>query len=179
MADSSARSGTGQRCAAGVAKQVQHLDRAACRTDLSGVPGPVDSLLREHAGVLEAGGADDEGQLVLALTAGDLPLFRQTAAVLPLTAALIGAVVDGIGLGPERALLLGFPHHLRVGPDEDGLSPALQAVAAGGIQQLVIFPTICRAHKRPPFSLQTAQNRLCWPLSSGLPVSGAFRPRCS
>ena len=87
MADSSTRSGTGQRCAAGVAKQVQHLDRAACRTDLSGVPGPVDSLLREHAGVLEAGGADDEGQLVLALTAGDLPLLRQTAAVLPLSAA--------------------------------------------------------------------------------------------
>ena len=39
-------------------------------------------VAREHAGVLEAGGADDEGQLVLALTAGYLPLLRQTAAVL-------------------------------------------------------------------------------------------------
>ena len=38
---------------------------------------PVDRLLREHAGVLEAGGAHDEGQLLLSLAAADLPLFRQ------------------------------------------------------------------------------------------------------
>ena len=146
MADGGTCRRTGQRSTAGVAEQVQHLYRAACGTDLFGVPCPVDSLLREHAGVLEAGGADDEGELILALAAANLPLFGQTALVLPLAAALIGAVVHRICLCPQGALLRRFPHHLRVRADEDGLPPALQTVAVGGIQQFVIFPGICRAH---------------------------------
>ena len=146
MADGSTGSGTGQRSAAGVAKQVQHLHRAVCGADLLLVPRPVDRLFREHAGVLEAGGADDKGELILPLAAADLPLFRQTAAVLPLAAALIGAVVDGICLCPQGALLGGLPHHLRVGADEQSFSPAFQPVAVGGIQQLIVFPSICRAH---------------------------------
>ena len=32
----------------------------------------------EHASVLEAGGADDESELILPFAAADLPLFRQT-----------------------------------------------------------------------------------------------------
>ena len=65
MADGSARRRTGQRCAAGVAEEVQNFNGPACGADLPGVPGPVDGLLREDAGVLETGGADDEGQLIL------------------------------------------------------------------------------------------------------------------
>ena len=150
MADGSTGSGTGQRSAAGVAEEVQHLHRAVRGADLLLVPRPVDRLLREHAGVLEAGGADDEGQLILPFSTGDLPLFGQTAAVLPLAAALIGAVVNGVRLGPEGALLGRLPHHLRVRPDKQRLAPAFQSVAVGGIQQLVVFPCICRAHMRPP-----------------------------
>ena len=146
MADGGTRRRTGQRGTAGVAKQVQHFYRASGSTDLLGVPGPVDGLLREDAGVLEAGGAHDEGQLLLSLAAADLPFFGQPAAVLPLAAALVGAVVHGVRLGPQGALPGRFPHHLRVRPDEDGLSPSLQPVAAGSIQQLIIFPGICRAH---------------------------------
>ena len=185
MADGGTGSGTGQRSAAGVAKQVQHLHRAVCGADLLLVPRPVDRLFREHAGVLEAGGADDKGELILPLAAADLPLFRQTAAVLPLAAALIGAVVDGICLCPQGALLGGLPHHLRVGADEQSFSPAFQPVAVGGIQQFVVFPSICRAHSvLLPFIASKvlyiiSQNKLCWPFSSALPVSGAFMPRCS
>mgnify|MGYP007061159274 CR=1 FL=1 len=65
MADGSTGSGASQRSAAGVAEEVQHLHRAVRGADLLLVPRPVDRLLREHAGVLEAGGADDEGQLIL------------------------------------------------------------------------------------------------------------------
>ena len=43
-----------------------------------------------------------------------------------------------------------WPHHLRVRPDKQRLAPAFQPVAVGGIQQLVVFPCICRAHMRPP-----------------------------
>ena len=150
MADGGTCRRTGQRGTAGVAEQVQHLYRAACGTDFFGVPCPVDGLLREHAGVLEASGADDEGELILALAAADLPLFGQTALVLPLAAALIGAVINSICLCPQRALLGRFPHHLRVRADEDGLTPALQTVAVGGIQQFIVFPGICRAHSVLP-----------------------------
>ena len=150
MADGGPGSRTGQRSAAGVAEEVQHPDGAACGADLLCVPRPVDGLFGEDAGMLEAGGADDEGQLILPFAAADLPLFGQTAAVLPLTTALIGAVVDGVCLGPERALLGRLPHHLRVRPDQQRLTPAFQPVAVGGIQQLVVFPCICRAHMRPP-----------------------------
>ena len=166
MADGSTGSGASQRSAAGVAEEVQHLYRAVRGADLLLVPRPVDRLLREHAGVLEAGGADDKGELILPLAAADLPLFRQTAAVLPLAAALIGAVVDGICLCPQGALLGGLPHHLRVGADEQSFSPAFQPVAVGGIQQLVVFPSICRAHSvLLPFTASNSyiisQNRLC------------------
>ena len=54
--------------------------------------------------------------------------------------------IDGICLCPQGALLGGLPHHLRVGADEQSLSPAFQPVAVGGIQQLIVFPSICRAH---------------------------------
>ena len=150
MADGSARRRAGQRCTAGVAEEVQNFNGPACGADLPGVPGPVDGLLREDAGVLEAGGADDKGQFILPFSTGDLPLFGQTAAVLPLASALIGAVVNGVRLGPEGALLGRLPHHLRVRPDKQRLAPAFQPVAVGGIQQLVVFPCICRAHMRPP-----------------------------
>ena len=115
MADGGPGSGAGQRGTAGVAEQVQHLHRATGGADLLLVPGPVDGLLREHTGVLEAGGAHNEGEPVVPFAAVDLPLFGQAALVLPLAAALIGAVVYGIRLGPQRALLRCFPHHLRVG----------------------------------------------------------------
>ena len=146
MADGGTRRRAGQRGTTGVAEQVQHLHGAAGGANFLLVPGPVDGLLREHAGVLEAGGADDEGELILALAAADLPLFGQAALVFPLAAALIGAVVHRIRLGPQRALLGGLPHHLRVRADENGLAPALQPVALGGIQQFIVFPGICRAH---------------------------------
>ena len=159
MADGGTCRRTGQRGTAGVAEQVQHLYRAACGTDFFCVPCPVDSLLREHAGVLEAGGADDESELILALAAADLPLFGQTALVLPLAAALIGAVINSICLCPQGALLGRFPHHLRVRADEDGLTPALQTVAVGGIQQFIVFPGICRAHSVLPSLLSVSY----WP----------------
>ncbi len=61
MADGGPRRGASQGSAAGVAEEIQHLYRAACRTDLLSVPCPVDGLFREKASMLEAGGADDKG----------------------------------------------------------------------------------------------------------------------
>ena len=100
MADGGTCRRTGQRGTAGELNRFSTFTgRPAARIFL-GVPCPVDGLLREHAGVLEAGGADDEGELILALAAADLPLFGQTALVLPLAAALIGAVINSICLCP-------------------------------------------------------------------------------
>ena len=111
------------------------------------VPGPVDGLFREDAGVLEAGGADDERQ-VLPL---NLPFLGQFFVVVPLAAAFGGAVIDRVGLGPQGADLVIFPDNLRVGADQDGLAPTLQPVVVGGVQQLVIPPGVGRAHKRFSF----------------------------
>ena len=103
-----------QRGAARVAKEVQHADRPAGRADLFLIPRPVDGLLRKDAGVLEAGGADDQGQVVPV----DLPLLGQPFVVIPLPAALGGAVVDGISVCPQRAGFGIFPDDLRVRSDQ-------------------------------------------------------------
>ena len=151
MGDGGARGQAGQRRTARVAEEVQHTDGAASGLDLFLVPGPVHGLLRENASVLEAGGADDEGQVIPM----DLPFLGQLFVVIPLAAALGGAVVDGIGLGPQRAGLVVFPDDLRVGTNEQGLAPALQSVVVGGIQQLIIPPGISRAHKQISFIYST------------------------
>src|SRR5699024_7906219 len=106
----------------------------ARRPDLAPVPGPVDRLLGEHAGVLESGGADDQCQPAVPLAAVDLPALGQGAAVLPAAPALVGAVIDRVGPGPQGALGLALPDHLGVGPDQKGAPPPLQPVAAGGVQ---------------------------------------------
>ena len=134
MADRCPGRGAGQGGPAGVAEQVQHPDGPARGPDLAPVPGPVHRLLGEHAGVLEAGGADDQGQPVLPFAAVDLPALGQGAAVLPAAPALVGAVVHGVGPGPEGALGLALPDHLGVGPDQQGRPPPFQPVAPGGVQ---------------------------------------------
>ena len=48
---------------------------------------------------------------------------------------------------------------LRVRADEDGLTPAFQTVAVGGIQQFIVFPGICRAHSVLPSLLSVSY----WP----------------
>ena len=104
MADGGTCRRTGQRGTAGVAEQVQHADGTASLPYLFLVPCPVHGLLRENAGVLEARGADDQRQIVPV----DLPFLRQLFVVIPLPAALGRAVIDSVGLGPQRAGLVVF-----------------------------------------------------------------------
>ena len=149
MGDGRARGQACQRCAARVAEQVQHADGTASLPYLFLVPCPVHGLLRENAGVLEARGADDQRQIVPV----DLPFLRQLFVVIPLPAALGRAVIDSVGLGPQRAGLVVFPDDLRVGTDQQGLAPALQPVVVGSVQQLIILPCISRAHRRFSFAI--------------------------
>ena len=149
MGDGRARCQARQRCAARVAEQVQHADGTASLPYLFLIPCPVHGLLRENAGVLEARGADDQRQIVPV----DLPFLRQLFVVIPLPAALGRAVIDSVGLGPQRAGLVVFPDDLRVGTDQQGLAPALQPVVVGSVQQLIIPPGISRAHRRFSFAI--------------------------
>ena len=149
MGDGRARGQARQRCAARVAEQVQHADGTASLPYLFLVPCPVHGLLRENAGVLEARGADDQRQIVPV----DLPFLRQLFVVIPLPAALGRAVIDSVGLGPQRAGLVVFPDDLRVGTDQQGLAPALQPVVVGSVEQLIIPPCISRAHRRFSFAI--------------------------
>ena len=136
----------GQCCAAGVAEQVEHLDGTVGSLDLFLVPGPVHSLLREDAGMLKAGGADDQRQVL----PFDVPLLGQLFVVVPLAAALSGTVIDGVCPGPQGADFLVFPDDLRVGADEQRFAPAFQAVMIRCVDQLVIDPGIGGAHQHTP-----------------------------
>ena len=191
MTHTGPRLGTGQRSAAGVAKQVQNADGAARRLDLFLIPRPVYGLLGEYTRVLKAGGADHQIQIIPA----DLPFLGQTAAVFPFAAALDRAVIHGIRLVPQIAHGLVFPHHLRVRAHQQGAAPALKSVAAGGIDEFIVFPLICRAHSRfsslypfyrlifSVFPRDQRSKRLCWPFSSGAcprvgSSGGGVRPKC-
>ena len=135
VGDLRARRRTGAGRAAGVAEQVQHADGAVRLADEARHPVPVHRLLREQAGVLEAGGAHVELQLAIL----HAPALRQLFEELPLAAALGGAVVVGVRLRPELGLLL-RPDRLGIGAAQYDVLPALQLLAVAGIDDLVILP---------------------------------------
>ena len=145
MADGSPRGSGGQGGAAGIGKQVEHADGPAGGADLFPDEVPVGGLLGEDAGVLEAHGLDVEGQLLIM----DGPVLGQLAN-LPVTAAGLAAVIDGVGLLPQGAALR-LPDGLRVGPHQDLLSPALQPAAAAAVQQLIVLPMVRCPHNFVPF----------------------------
>jgi hypothetical protein len=133
-----------QRCAAGVSKQVKHLNLPpAIRYGLADV-FPVDSLLGEHADVLKAGRAYGE----LKPACANRPLLRHFFQITPASAAGIAAVVYRVRLPKLR--LCALPDRLRVGPLQNDASHVLQLLAAARIQQGVISRFICNPHGNPP-----------------------------
>ena len=121
---------------AGVSKQVQHPHGAAGVCALLPDKIPVSSLLREYTGVLEVHGLDIKRQIILV---SDLPAIRQLM-LGPVTAAGIGADITGIVALPFRRAVRGVPDDLGIGPHQNVLAPALQALAVGRIQNPIIFP---------------------------------------
>ncbi len=129
------------RCAASVSKEIEHFDRSARVLNQSCHPVPVDRLLGEQAGMLEAGGLDVEFQIFIV----DRPLFRQLFLKLPFAAALIRAMIMCIHPIPFcRALHR--PDRLRIGTAQYHAAPALQLFAASGIDDLIILPSVCNKH---------------------------------
>ena len=135
----------GQGGAAGVGEEVQHRDGPSRAPDQGTEQIPVDRLLMEQAGVLEAGRGNFEGQLPVL----NLPALGKFGEVFPLTAAFAGAVIMGIGAA-SLAVPGSVPDDLRVRADEGHLSPALQLFSVRGIQQGVVLPIGCNAHTGTP-----------------------------
>ena len=75
----------------------------------------------------------------------DGPLIRKTEK-LPFSSTLLAAVVMAVQMFPFLSLFWGVPDDLRVGTKKDILSPSFQFLAAGGVQNLIIFPIICYPH---------------------------------
>src|SRR5690606_10126482 len=127
---------------AGVAEEVEHVDLAAGGAgglDAGGAPFPVDGLLGEETGVLEAGGRDAEGQPERLIANG--PVVGQGTLEFPTAAALVAAVVEAVPVFPRGAAAFG-PDDLRVGTHEGVRAPTFLFHAVAAVEQLVVFPTI-------------------------------------
>ena len=150
VGDVGPRRRAGQRGPAGIGKQVQHSGLALPAgggTNLLLHKGPVGSLFREKARVLEARGTHVELQPVQT----DGPLIRQFFPEIPMPAAGLGAGIGSLRLLPQFRPGLG-PDHLRVGPAQQNLPPPFQLFPVAGIQHFVVPPLIAKIHV---FLLQT------------------------
>lgn len=85
--------------------------------------------------MFEVGRVDAEGEIAVA----DRPSVGERAVEGPVSAALRGAVVVGVGLVPEGGFG-GRPDHLRIGAAEDGAAPAFEFFAIPRIEKGVLVP---------------------------------------
>ena len=130
--------GSGQSCAAGIGKQIQHPNRSACGGHFIPDKIPVGCLLRKHTGMLKIHGLDIKSQIILI---SDLPALRQMV-VGPVAAAGRGTHISCVILLPAGVVMGGVPDHLGVRTHQGVLTPALQTLTVRGIQNLIIFPCI-------------------------------------
>ena len=144
MADLRPRGEAGGGGGPGVGEEVQHLDGPPRSPDHALGPVPVRGLLREDAGVLEAHGLHPEAELPVP----DDPARRQ-AVFLPRPAAGRAAPVGGVRPVPPGIGAGGVPDGLGVRAQEELVAPALQLLAPGGVQKLIVFPAITDPHKNP------------------------------
>ena len=142
MADRRACICRGERRAARVSEQVEHIDRAVCAADHAVDEIPVGGLLGEQAGVLKAHGFELEGQVAIV----DGPLRGQLVDF-PLAAARPGAVVDRVRLVPRAAGSCARPDGLRVRAHQHLFAPALHLFAAAAVQNGVVLPVVRNPHK--------------------------------
>ena len=70
----------------------------------------------------------------------DFPTVRHLAADFPVSAAGVGTVINRIGFVPHRVLFFRLPNDLGVGANQRDAPPALQTLAAGAVEQFIIFP---------------------------------------
>ena len=146
MTDAGSGSGTGNGGAAGIGKQVQHIDGPSRIADLVHAPIPVGCLFRENTGVFKIHGFDLKTEFLIA----NFPFFRQLFGV-PLTAAGIAAGIAGIVFPPAVMIFGCLPDHLRVGTHQGILPPALQLFSSGAVQHLIVFPITCDPHALSPY----------------------------
>ena len=146
MADAGSRRGSSQGGPSGIGKQIEHIHRLflfpLCHLAADKIP--VGRLFGKDAGVFETHGLDLKSQIFIV----NVPAFRQMEN-LPPAAALIRAVIDGIGLFPQ-GMAAPVPDGLGVRPDEDMLPPSFQSFSAAAIQQLIFLPAIGRPHNFIP-----------------------------
>ena len=139
--------------AAGIGEEVQHLRRPAGLLDplpdQAGAEVPVHCLLRKDAGVLEGKGLQVKMNLSFGFAGKnvirDAPLFGKIEEF-PLSASLLGTVIVGVGALPARQAPLCVPDHLGVRPHQLIGAPALQLFSGGGVQHLIVFPSVCDPH---------------------------------
>ena len=131
----------GERHHAGIAEQVQRLDRAARRANLFLRELPMDRMFLEHAHMPEGGAAGLESQAV--------PLHRPAVERLggehvPIAGAVILLRLGGkprIG-APALDRAGRFPEGLRVGPDHGLAAEAFELLEVATVEQGVIIPII-------------------------------------
>ena len=136
----------------GVGKQVQNLRLSSFRAGLlqdRREPVPVDRLLREKSGVLEAERLQHEMTLLTVSGVGDHP-FLGKGEEFPVSATAFAAVIMSVRTIPVMSLP-GRPDYLRVGTDQTIFAPALQLLSAGGVQYFIIFPLIGKPHNALSF----------------------------
>ncbi len=136
MADLRTRFQAGQRGRTRISKQVQHLNRAAGISDFFCGIVPVDRLLGENPRVLKSHGLDAERKTAVP----DFPHGRDGLKHIPVSSSGGGTAVTCAGCMPKRILFRGFPDNLRIGANQDDISPAFQTLPRRRVNQFIIFP---------------------------------------
>src|SRR5699024_2764413 len=99
---------------------------------------PIDSLLGEQPGVLEAHQFERKAQAAPAY----LELAGHSALELPRAAAGVASAIDGVDALVTFKVEPRRPYHLRVGTKQHQLAPALQLEAAAGRKDAIVVPAL-------------------------------------
>ena len=178
MADRRTRRKAGQRRPAGVGKQIEHPDGAAGGADKRIIPIPVGGLFGKDAGMLEAGRRHAQPE---AAGIADDPLLRQLFAVFPPAAAAGRAMIDGMGVLPQRVRHRGLPDDLRVGAHEDIPPPPLKPVAGRSVNQLIVLPVFscsCQVRSFPRCAAGWPTRPIRWHSCPCPRPSRGYKARC-
>src|SRR5690554_280666 len=107
MADRGSCGQAGAGGASRVGKQVQNINRTLCLCYGAGHPIPVDRLLREKTGMLEARGLHPEPEIAI----GNGPAFRHGLFKFPLAAPASAPVVDAVDILPDSGWFGPWPYN--------------------------------------------------------------------
>ena len=136
--------GAGNRRAACVCKQVEHfyLPSAALYQRLHDIP--IHSLLGKKPRVLKSHEFKGEFKPLARYD----EIIGDTSLIFPSASALIRANIFCVYLSAVFSQALTFPYHLRIGSQQNEISPPLQLLTVAGSKYLIVFPIVGNSYHR-------------------------------